>query len=236
MPPVRLSIFPRVAALSSAVFLRSLQDSYLPEFMPYGAGIPTYVLRESRACRLSIQQDLEGDRVASGMFMDLDNRSKHLLRVQDMPPYRSEICLPVFYGTQVLGVLEVGWKRPQAPLAYDVNVLEVICDYLSIQLVGMASSLTFAPHGGARPLTQFACATNCLPISMIPLPLRERCRRKSARCSIVISAPWNMTRVLTPMSSILRAAVAWRCRDDPESLFFSTTAPAARLGVGFRWF
>ena len=109
--------------------------------MPYGAGIPTYVLRESRACRLSIQQDLEGDRVASGMFMDLDNRSKHLLRVQDMPPYRSEICLPVFYGTQVLGVLEVGWKRPQAPLAYDVNVLEVICDYLSIQLVGMASSL-----------------------------------------------------------------------------------------------
>lgn len=58
-----------------------------------------------------------------------------------MPPYRSEICLPVFYGTQVLGVLEVGWKRPQAPLAYDVNVLEVICDYLSIQLVGMASSL-----------------------------------------------------------------------------------------------
>ena len=42
---------------------RELEDSYLPEFMPYGAGIPTYVLRESRACRLSIQQDLEGDRV-----------------------------------------------------------------------------------------------------------------------------------------------------------------------------
>lgn len=75
---------------------KELYDSYLPEFLPYGAGIPTYVLRESRACRLSIQQDLEGDRAASGMFMDLDNRSKHLLRVQDMPPYRSEICLPVF--------------------------------------------------------------------------------------------------------------------------------------------
>ena len=130
---------------------KELYDSYLPEFLPYGAGIPTYVLRESRACRLSIQQDLEGDKAASGMFMDLDNRSKHLLRMQDMPPYRSEICLPVFYGTQILGVLEVGWKRPQAPLAYVIDF-----------------------EGGSR----------------VALP------------------------------------------DDPEKLFFSTTAPAARLGAG----
>ncbi|MFR2055842.1 MAG: GAF domain-containing protein, partial [Collinsella sp.] len=206
---------------------KELEDSYLPEFMPYGAGIPTYVLRESRACRLSIQQDLEGDRVASGMFMDLDNRSKHLLRVQDMPPYRSEICLPVFYGTQVLGVLEVGWKRPQAPLAYDVNVLEVICDYLSIQLVGMASSLR------SRRTAELGRSLNLLRDELFtylddPLPLRERCRRKSARCSIVISAPWNMTRVLTPMSSILRAAVAWRCR---ETLSRSSFPPPHRLRV-----
>lgn len=96
------------------------------------------------------------------MFMDLDNRSKHLLRVQDMPPYRSEICLPVFYGTQILGVLEVGWKRPQAPLAYDVNVLEVICDYLSIQLVGMASSLALVarPSLAARSMSY---VMSCLP-------------------------------------------------------------------------
>ena len=40
---------------------KELYDSYLPEFLPYGAGIPTYVLREvARACRLSIQQDLDG--------------------------------------------------------------------------------------------------------------------------------------------------------------------------------
>ena len=84
---------------------RGMMDSYLPEFIPYGVGIPTYVLRESRACRLSIQQGGDGDRAVSGMFCDLDNRSKHLLRVQDMPSYRSEICVPVFYGTQVLGVL-----------------------------------------------------------------------------------------------------------------------------------
>ena len=92
---------------------KELYDSYLPEFLPYGAGIPTYVLRESRACRLSIQQDLEGDKAASGMFMDLDNRSKHLLRVQDMPPYRSEICLPVFYVRRSLACWKLVGNAPR---------------------------------------------------------------------------------------------------------------------------
>ena len=187
---------------------RELHDSYLPEFLPYGAGIPTYVLRESRACRLSIQQDLEGDRVASGMFMDLDNRSKHLLRVQDMPPYRSEICLPVFYGTQVLGVLEVGWKRPQAPLAYDLNVLEVICDYLSIQMVG-------AYVRAARQnlvVRSTCCAMSFLPILMIRSLLRTPSRPKSVPCSIAIFAPLSTMRASKPMLSILRAVAVWRCR------------------------
>ena len=209
---------------------KELEDSYLPEFMPYGAGIPTYVLRESRACRLSIQQDLEGDRVASGMFMDLDNRSKHLLRVQDMPPYRSEICLPVFYGTQVLGVLEVGWKRPQAPLAYDVNVLEVICDYLSIQLVGMASSLR------SRRTAELGRSLNLLrdelftylddPVVASRAVSTEICTVLNCHfCPVEYDA--GLETYVIDFEGGSRVALP----DDPESLFFSVTAPAARLGA-----
>ena len=33
---------------------KELLDSYLPEFLPYGAGIPTYVLRESRTAARSV--------------------------------------------------------------------------------------------------------------------------------------------------------------------------------------
>lgn len=209
---------------------KELEDSYLPEFLPYGAGIPTYVLRESRACRLSIQQDLEGDRVASGMFMDLDNRSKHLLRVQDMPPYRSEICLPVFYGTQVLGVLEVGWKRPQAPLAYDVNVLEVICDYLSIQLVGMASSLR------SRRTAELGRSLNLLrdelftyledPVAASRAVSTEICTVLNCHfCPVEYDA--GLETYVIDFEGGSRVALP----DDPESLFFSVTAPAARLGA-----
>lgn len=209
---------------------KELEDSYLPEFMPYGAGIPTYVLRESRACRLSIQQDLEGDRVASGMFMDLDNRSKHLLRVQDMPPYRSEICLPVFYGTQVLGVLEVGWKRPQAPLAYDVNVLEVICDYLSIQLVGMASSLR------SRRTAELGRSLNVLRDELFTYlddPVAASHAVSSEICAVLnchfcpVEYDAGLECFVIDFEGGSRVALP----GDPESLFFSTTAPAARLGA-----
>ena len=164
------------------------------------------------------------------MFMDLDNRSKHLLRVQDMPPYRSEICLPVFYGTQVLGVLEVGWKRPQAPLAYDVNVLEVICDYLSIQLVGMASSLR------SRRTAELGRSLNLLrdelftylddPVAASRAVSTEICTVLNCHfCPVEYDA--GLETYVIDFEGGSRVALP----DDPESLFFSVTAPAARLGA-----
>lgn len=54
------------------------------------------------------------------------------------------IAVPVYFGTQVLGVVELGWTRPCNPRIYDVRVLEVICDYLSIELMGVVSSLRAA--------------------------------------------------------------------------------------------
>ena len=150
---VPLSIFLRAAALSSAVFLRSLRIAICPSFLPYGAGIPTYVLRESRACRLSIQQDLEGDRVASGMFMDLDNRSKHLLRMQDMPPYRSEICLPVFTVRASLACWKLVGNAPRhrSPMTLMYSRSFAITCLSSWS----AWHRAFAPsHGRAWPLAQ----------------------------------------------------------------------------------
>ena len=165
------------------------------------------------------------------MFMDLDNRSKHLLRVQDMPPYRSEICLPVFYGTQILGVLEVGWKRPQAPFAYDVNVLEVTCDYLSIQLVGMASSLR------SRRTAELGRSLNVLrdelftflddSVAATQAVSSEICNMLNCHfCPVEYDA--SLDSYVIDFEGGSRVALP----DDPEKLFFSTTAPAARLGAG----
>ena len=206
-----------------------IMDSYLPEFIPYGAGIPTYVLRESRACRLSIQQATDDDRAVSGMFTDLDNRSKHLLRVQDMPSYRSEICVPVFYGTQVLGVLEVGWKRPQTPRPYDVNVLEVICDYLSIQLVGLVSSIrsrrTAELNRSLNICRDFIFSYMEDPVHAASEIAGEICHTLACHfCPVEFDAEADA--FVMDFEGGSRVELP----GDPEDLFFSVTAPAARMG------
>ncbi|MDM8300941.1 SpoIIE family protein phosphatase [Collinsella tanakaei] len=118
-----------------------LTRDYVPEFIPFGAGVPTYVLREQRTCNLAIVPSSYGRGADSNVFYDIDTRESTRLRVENMPPYRTLIAVPVFFGTQVLGILELGWKRPRLPRALDARVLEVICDYLSIELVGLVSSL-----------------------------------------------------------------------------------------------
>ena len=123
---------------------RDLVGAYVPDFIPYGAGVPTYVLREQRACRLSIIPASAQDSLAYGAFYDLDTRVKHSLRLQNMPVFKTLISIPVYFGRQVLGIIELGWSRSCVPRVYDVRVLEVICDYLSIQLMGVVTALRSA--------------------------------------------------------------------------------------------
>ena len=104
--------FSEAVALSSAVFLRSLRIAICPSLcrMARASRRTCFASRALAVCRFS--RTLRAIVSPPGMFMDLDNRSKHLLRVQDMPPYRSEICLPVFYGTQILACWKLAGNAP----------------------------------------------------------------------------------------------------------------------------
>ena len=204
-----------------------LEDSFVPEFIPYGAGVPTYVLREQRACRLSIVPPSERNGGAPA-FYDLDERTNHRLRLQDTPPFKTLIAVPVFFGTQVLGIVELGWARPCTPRVYDVRVLEVVCDYLSIELVGLVTSLR-------------AARTAELTRSL------NRLRELFFSLGEDRAAAWGeMTAEVRRMLSCRLCPVVPDGEDgyaidfeggscvklpcDIDEAFFSTTAPAARVG------
>lgn len=118
-----------------------LAQDYVPEFIPFGAGVPTYVLRKGASCRLSVVRPGEDAREDTGSIYDLDMRESRKLRPQYMPPFKTLIAVPLFFGTQLLGVMELGWKRPTTSRSYDVNVIEVVCDYLSIELMSLVTSM-----------------------------------------------------------------------------------------------
>lgn len=205
-----------------------LFGSFVPEFIPYGSGIPTYVLREQRACRLSVAASAGSDRL-TGSFLDLDTRDSRSVRFEVAPPFASMIAVPVFFGTQVLGIVELGWKRPRAPHTYDVRVLEVVCDYLSIEMVGLVSSMrmrrTEDLTRSLNRIREFMYAEQAEgEATQRRLIADEVCRVLACRlCTVVYDRDGRQAYLDFEGGSRVPLP------DSVDALFFSTTAPAARM-------
>lgn len=212
---------------------RGLKGSSVPAFIPYGAGVATHVLREQRACRISLVPGDPDDSTVPGSFYDLDARIRHNVRIQDMPPFKTLIAVPVYFGTQVLGIVELGWMRPCSPRVSDVRVLEVICDYLSIELVGVASSLRAARTAGlTRSLTRIRealYAAGSDPAAAWRKMIEEVLEQLSCRLLPVLN---DVERGVCAIELDGGRRIDLPC--DADEMFFSVTAPAARVGTSSR--
>ena len=209
---------------------KSLAGEYLPDFIPYGAGIGTYVTREAHACRFSIAPATEPRGPFSAVFYDIDARVSTPIRVQDTPPFKTVIAAPVFYGTQVLGIIELGWKRHTTPRVSEVRVLEVICDYLSIELVGLVGSMRSQRAAElTRSLNQMRDAMFSLedqPRESRGQIVSELKRMLSCRiCPVVFDATLKSYVIDFEGGS----RVALPCSVDDA--FFSSKVPASRLSA-----
>lgn len=210
---------------------KGLERDYVPEFVPYGVGIPTYVLRQGRSCRLSIVRADEATGARSGSFYDIDARQTRTLRTHFMPPYKTLIAVPVFFGTQVLGVIELGWKRPTTPRTYDVNVIEVVCEYLSIELMSLVSGMR------SRRTAELTRSLNRVRDLMFDVEPSEAWGEASREIGRVLGCH---VCPLVPVGADGALAIDFEggsqvaLPGDAEQLFFSTTAPAARVGASAR--
>ncbi|MBE6469142.1 MAG: GAF domain-containing protein [Coriobacteriaceae bacterium] len=214
--------------------LRGASDSlidrkrYLPDFVPFGAGVGTHVLHAGQSCRFSIVPGGEGSRAAT--LYDLDTRRSTPLRMEYAPPFKALIAVPVYFGTQVLGVIELGWMKPTTPRESDVRVLEVICDYLSIELVGMVSSLR------AQRTSELTRSLNRVRDALFTAgtdrALAWRTLVGEVRSSLLCHAvPVLHDRLKDRYLVDFEGGNLVELPGDIESLFFSTTAPTARAGA-----
>ncbi len=206
---------------------QSLSRDYVPEFIPFGVGVPTYVLRKGSSCRLSIVRPEEG---MEGSLYDLDARRSMTIRSHYMPPFKTLISVPVFFGTRILGVIELGWKRPVALRAYDVNVIEVVCDYLSIELMSLVTSMR------SQRTEDLNRSLNYLRDVVYNTEQNKRLAwlevmgevRRELSCHVCPLVPNPKTGMLElDFEGGNRVALP----GDVDQLFFSTTVPAARVNM-----
>lgn len=209
----------------------SLRVVDLPGFIPYGAGAPTYVLRQSRACRfylVPVSEDEEGGAVTAVDLCDMDARASVRVTEDVAPVFRTMIAAPVFFGTQVLGVIELGWLRPCFPRDYDLRVLEVVCDYLSIELVGLVNSVRSKRSDElSRSLNRIRDAAYAHADDLDAtwsLATSEMSRILGCRLCPIVYSRIDDSYLLDTGNGLLIAIPG-----SIEDMFFSSTAPAARI-------
>lgn len=109
-------------------------------------------------------------------------------------------------------------------------MLEVICDYLSIQLVGMASSLR------SRRTAELGRSLNVLRDELFAYlddPVAASRAVSSEICAVLNChfCPVEYDACLESYVVDFEGGSRVALPGDPESLFFSVTMPAARLGA-----
>ena len=119
----------------------SLRAAYAPDFVSYGSSIGSYILRTDRLACFDIVPLAESADADFGKFIDVETKDELSVRLQDMPPFRSVVLVPIHYGSQPVALLELGWRRTYRARPHELDVLRVVSKYLSIQLIGCISSI-----------------------------------------------------------------------------------------------
>lgn len=134
----------------------SIARSSAPRFVGYGHLIENLCADTGHALRLRVAppnpQDLRAGRLTSRDVVNDDTREVYEVAVRHLPPFVSFIAVPVWFGGQIIALIEVGWKTVHPLNSDDTRLLDSISNYLSVQLVGALSTMRTQRRNELREL------------------------------------------------------------------------------------
>lgn len=124
---------------------RSLESREVPQFLAYGEGIETLATKAGGALRLRLmppsEKSLRMGALKSRELYDEDSATVRRIPARQVPPFTSLICVPIWYGGRVIGLLQVGWGQARPVRKDDARLLESVSRYLSVELAAALSSM-----------------------------------------------------------------------------------------------
>lgn len=126
---------------------KSLQNVALASYLPQTGGIVQRTVAAGHALRLQVEAPEAYDlRKATGLRNVIDEETNERLRIpqKDLPPFLSFIVVPVWFGSHVIALIQVGWDRMHPLKRNDARLLDAVAQYLSVQLMGAMTALQAA--------------------------------------------------------------------------------------------
>ena len=123
----------------------SLAQAKVPRYLPAQGSFARMVLQAEHALRLHVLPP-EGESLRKGHLRyrevaDDESHKTHRMRASQLPPFMSFMVVPVRFGGRVIAVIQVGWRGSRVIPRDDADLLDAVCRYLAVQLVGAFAAL-----------------------------------------------------------------------------------------------
>lgn len=135
----------------------SVSRALSPRFVRFGHTIEKLCSDAGHALRLRIMppdhEDLRNGHLDFRSVVNDDTREVYAVATHHLPPFMSFIAVPVWFGGQIIALIEVGWKTVHPLSSNDTRLLDSISNYLSVQLVGALSAMRTQRRAELRELS-----------------------------------------------------------------------------------
>jgi sigma-B regulation protein RsbU (phosphoserine phosphatase) len=123
----------------------SLRGSRVPRFLEPGRTVASIAIEVGHSLSLRVlppdSQDLRRGRLQTREVVNQETKEVLRVGVSSMPPFSCFFVVPVWFGSDVIAIIEVGWNKLRSTSREDRRLLDAVAHYLSVQLVGALSAM-----------------------------------------------------------------------------------------------
>ncbi|MBQ9057879.1 MAG: SpoIIE family protein phosphatase [Atopobiaceae bacterium] len=123
----------------------SLKNMNLPKLLPARDGVVGQAVRAGNALRMTVlpptREQLRKGKLTERELIDESSLERLKIPSNQLPPFESFLCAPIWYGEHVIAVIELGWIHAHVTRPDDVRLLDAVGQYLSVQLATAISTM-----------------------------------------------------------------------------------------------
>lgn len=123
----------------------SLEGRRVPHYMSYRDGLAPLIARTGAAMRLHLaaptEKNLRAGALSSRVLIDDETGKSYRIPANQVPPFVSLICVPIWFDGRVIAIIEVGWAEQRPTRKDDARLLDTIAQYLSVEFAAAIATM-----------------------------------------------------------------------------------------------